>query len=128
MNEVRSLENLARGNLQNQEFQFARNAMGRAQARWRPGLGARPEFSAEEQGRIETIPSFGQRLNSMEDPNRIIQSTVTSEEHCGICLENIGLGKVVAKGRHCVHLFHNTCISGWVMEHNACPLCRHEFV
>ena len=64
----------------------------------------------------------------MEDLNRIIQSTVTSEEHCGICLENIGLGKVVAKGRHCVHLFHNTCISGWVMEHNACPLCRHEFV
>lgn len=48
MNEVRSLENLARGNLQNQEFQFARNAMGQAQARWRPGLGARPAFSDDE--------------------------------------------------------------------------------
>ena len=113
MNEVWSLENLAQGNLQNQEFEFACNAMGQAQAHWRPGLGARPEFSAEEQGQIETIPSFRQRLNSMEDLNCIIQSTVTSEEHCGICLENIGLGKVVAKGRHCVHLFHNTCISGW---------------
>lgn len=126
--QVRSLEDLARCYLQDQFFDAAHNAMGRAQAHWRPGLGVRPVFSAEEQRRIEIIPSFGQRLNSREDLNRIIQSTVTFEEPCAICLDNMSLGEVVAKGRQCVHLFHHTSIRGWVMEHNGCPFCRQEFV
>lgn len=48
MNEVRNLENQARHGLQNQYFNDARNAMGQAQARWRPGLEARPAFSDDE--------------------------------------------------------------------------------
>lgn len=88
----------------------------------------RPAVLAEEQGQIDTLPSFRQRLTFREDLNRIIKSTVTFEGPCGICLDNMSLGKVVAKGRQCVHLFHYMCISEWVMEYSSCLLCRQKFV
>jgi len=43
---------------------------------------------------------------------------------CSICIENLN------KGFHleCGHIFHNRCITHWLLENETCPVCRKEIL
>lgn len=49
---------------------------------------------------------------------------------CYICLENYEHGEEIAWSPNpdCEHVFHACCITGWLMKHDACPLCRQDFL
>ena len=53
-------------------------------------------------------------------------SILTEASICSICLENIEIDTecIVTE---CNHVFHGQCFQPWVMDHNTCPNCRHEF-
>jgi hypothetical protein len=48
----------------------------------------------------------------------------TRTDECSICLSNV---ESHAKGgtlRNCGHIFHNECLSNWLISNNSCPNCR----
>lgn len=50
---------------------------------------------------------------------------------CSICLEAYAIGDRVAWDRHdhtCLHVFHEECITEWLMTHNDCPSCRLRLI
>lgn len=51
----------------------------------------------------------------------IIRNAESSEDKCGICLEdkNIEWGEL-----KCHHRFHYECVLPWMRDHNSCPICR----
>ncbi|KAJ6126053.1 hypothetical protein N7471_010546 [Penicillium samsonianum] len=122
--EVQHLETLARGYLQEGDHDTARNRMARAQAFWRAEFGIpRPAFSLEEQRQIESTPPFAQDLTSRAALHGLARILVVLEEDCAICLDTMSLGEIEAQGP-CGHMFHDKCISKWLMGQSACPLCR----
>lgn len=47
-------------------------------------------------------------------------------EPCPICFEDLSTGRVAAGP--CAHIFHATCIKGWLARGNlSCPCCREHF-
>ncbi len=55
----------------------------------------------------------------------IVPSNIAEDEHpsCSICLENYVPGEE-SRTLNCKHMFHKTCIDGWLANHDTCPLCR----
>lgn len=53
-----------------------------------------------------------------------------SSKSCPICCEDYRSGEdiVSSKNKACEHVFHTDCIIPWLMDHNDCPMCRHEFL
>jgi hypothetical protein len=47
-------------------------------------------------------------------------------QSCPICMEPFGKDKEV-RVTPCKHLFHGTCISGWLNVSCCCPICRQNF-
>ena len=43
---------------------------------------------------------------------------------CSICIENINDGFSL----DCGHIFHNRCITHWLLENETCPVCRKEIL
>ena len=50
------------------------------------------------------------------------ESSLTNDEICAICLLEIEFSKQYVSS--CKHMFHNSCISGWINIKSDCPLCR----
>ncbi|BCR99786.1 uncharacterized protein AKAW2_50128A [Aspergillus luchuensis] len=124
---VQTLENLARLFLRNQFFDAAQNAMERAQVHWSIGIGIpRPGFSTNEQSRIQT-PSFGEGLKSRKALDRLERRVVISMDNCAICIDIMAPGQMEVLGE-CGHRFHESCICEWLMQRNACPLCRNPWL
>jgi len=48
----------------------------------------------------------------------------TLEFECSICLDNIDEGSAVITSPNCSHIFHEECITSWLIERNCCPTCR----
>ncbi|RDX71488.1 putative E3 ubiquitin-protein ligase HIP1, partial [Mucuna pruriens] len=46
------------------------------------------------------------------------------EEKCVICQEEYEDGEEIGKLDLCVHKFHVPCITQWLMNKNACPICQ----
>ncbi|RWR73514.1 E3 ubiquitin-protein ligase RING1-like protein [Cinnamomum micranthum f. kanehirae] len=42
---------------------------------------------------------------------------------CTVCMEEFGAGRG-AKRMPCCHVYHDTCISTWLVIDRSCPLCR----
>jgi E3 ubiquitin-protein ligase RNF115/126 len=47
------------------------------------------------------------------------------ELNCPVCQDEYGLGSVVAR-LPCRHLFHDACVTAWLVKHATCPICRFE--
>lgn len=45
---------------------------------------------------------------------------------CGICLNSIGIGNSNNYTTKCNHIFHNKCITHWLLLNTNCPICRKE--
>jgi hypothetical protein len=60
----------------------------------------------------------------------------TTDQNCGICLNELRLGDTVYKLPQCGHLFHSNekdclekgCIITWLQTSAKCPLCKTEIV
>lgn len=60
-------------------------------------------------------------------------SVVTSlyGEECNVCLAHFQVGDRVATSKddsvQCSHLFHEECISRWLLVRDGCPICRRSY-
>ena len=48
-------------------------------------------------------------------------------DHCASCLGTFVTGDAIASSDQCCHVFHQACISDWVLRNNHCPCCRRKF-
>ena len=76
---------------------------------------------------VEDIP-FGGNGASQEDMQRIVTSTITTEqilddEKCSVCLVEYMESEIVSL-LPCSHQFHEDCIKYWLKDQDTCPLCR----
>ena len=73
-----------------------------------------------EKGEETQLPSF------LEDDgeNKILICEDNIE--CSICLETFKIGQDLSRSRtrKCEHVFHNECLSTWLMKNAGCPCCR----
>ena len=51
----------------------------------------------------------------------------SNQHECCICLQNFGDADF-CRELYCFHVFHQSCIDMWILEHQTCPFCRKEFV
>lgn len=68
---------------------------------------------------LESIAREHQSLSSGE------LKIAKGNEDCSICMDNMKEGDTLLRLPCGKHVFHATCIEGWLKEHNTCPLCRH---
>ncbi|KAH7543757.1 hypothetical protein JRO89_XS15G0011500 [Xanthoceras sorbifolium] len=62
-------------------------------------------------------------LSNTTVPILLKEEKVEVSTDCSICLENVGVGEVVAR-LPCSHHYHTTCIIRWLHKKPSCPLCR----
>jgi hypothetical protein len=49
---------------------------------------------------------------------------------CSICLDEYAPGDRISRAKNvssCQHLFHEHCITGWLMNNDNCPICRASY-
>lgn len=52
----------------------------------------------------------------------------TTPRECMICMEDFCCGESVSWSLQCDHVFHNTCLTEWLLQHTNCPYCRQRMV
>jgi len=68
------------------------------------------------QNAIRLIPIVAITAEDLVDENN---------RECCICFDENLIGSKVAR-LPCGHLFHKSCIEGWLTKHCTCPVCRYE--
>jgi hypothetical protein len=55
---------------------------------------------------------------------------VVSVEPCIICLNDYAEGDILcwSQNSKCQHFMHKECAAEWLMRHEECPLCRHNYL
>ena len=56
----------------------------------------------------------------------LVNKKLLSKSECAICLENFELGQRVSCSQTmaCEHIYHEQCLSTWLMKDDFCPCCR----
>lgn len=70
---------------------------------------------------IETGTTAGPAEPNTDDDD---DDGVNTERECMICMEEFAAGDSVAWSIHCDHVFHDDCLTEWLMKHDNCPYCR----
>ena len=60
--------------------------------------------------------------NQEEDTNSNEDDGIDST--CSICLRTMSTDDDIRRPPSCLHLYHKTCISDWLLQQDSCPLCR----
>ena len=70
---------------------------------------------------VEKLPvlKIGKKHCKKGDDGKLEQPT------CPVCVSEIELGES-AMFMPCGHIFHPECLKPWLIDHNTCPVCRHE--
>ncbi|XP_060857873.1 uncharacterized protein LOC132935361 isoform X2 [Metopolophium dirhodum] len=71
-----------------------------------------PNVANDETGLLTTI--------------RITQKQIDKRLQCTVCLDEYELGEEAIK-LTCSHIFHEKCITHWIIMHGTCPVCRRYF-
>jgi len=74
-----------------------------------------------------------QRLSMLRGADELsppASSLSYGEADCAICLKNFEKGERVCEASNiqCVHLFHEICMSSWLLKHSRCPICRAPYL
>ncbi|KAJ4979651.1 hypothetical protein NE237_010431 [Protea cynaroides] len=69
-------------------------------------------------------PAARSSIDAMPTVN-ITQRHLRTDSHCPVCKERFELGSEVRQ-MPCNHMYHSDCIVPWLVQHNSCPVCRHE--
>lgn len=51
---------------------------------------------------------------------------VAAAEQCAVCISAVRGDETVRRLPACGHVFHASCVDGWVRVHATCPMCRAE--
>ena len=53
-----------------------------------------------------------------------------NQEQCAICLVEYEAGDEISwsHNKSCTHAFHRECIIDWLISHDECPCCRHNYL
>eukprot|EP00475_Leptophrys_vorax_P037136 TRINITY_DN6365_c0_g1_i1.p1 TRINITY_DN6365_c0_g1~~TRINITY_DN6365_c0_g1_i1.p1 ORF type:complete len:387 (-),score=66.48 TRINITY_DN6365_c0_g1_i1:208-1368(-) len=75
-----------------------------------------------------SAPSGRRRPNSRPSAVDLIavkvsESNLQRDESCSICLEHFKVGDSL-KLPHCLHKFHDSCLTQWIKHKKECPNCR----
>lgn len=78
----------------------------------------------------DSFPSFHTNIEQQNDPEKPNPEGYMNILICPICLENYKEGDNVCMSRNekCSHVFHLSCIKGWLMTCNSCPMCRTDYL
>ena len=51
-------------------------------------------------------------------------------EPCAICLNEYAKDEILCSSQndHCKHVFHEDCITSWLLRQEACPICRTNYL
>lgn len=74
--------------------------------------------------RVVGVKRYVQLLPSIENELNEGESEPKESKECSICLSNSSEGASTFVRLPCQHLFHQTCIDGWLENHDSCPNCR----
>ena len=61
--------------------------------------------------------------NEIDDTDEKEKEVEKEEIICPICLDSIEDQSVITS---CKHVFHEECLSMWIIDHHTCPYCRSE--
>lgn len=65
----------------------------------------------------------------LRDPTSDLEENAV-ENCCSICLDEYAPGDRISGAKNtssCQHLFHEHCITSWLMNHDNCPICRVSY-
>jgi hypothetical protein len=65
------------------------------------------------------------KLSSLDDLSPHISAKI--QRKCSICQEEYELDDEMGK-LDCGHLYHSSCIKQWLLQKNACPVCKTEVI
>ena len=52
--------------------------------------------------------------------NLSLLTEISTDESCPVCTDEIEVGLSMP----CGHVYHEFCITSWLLIHNSCPICR----
>lgn len=68
---------------------------------------------------------FSEEMINERCPLRSVNTSITSETTCSICMEAIR-DQELHRQLPCKHWFHAPCCDQWLMVHGTCPNCRRK--